>query len=55
MRVAIAGAGNVGWFIARELVANDHDVLLLEKVPEVAARWGSREVKGRVLRPDTTG
>ena len=38
MRVAIAGAGNVGWFIARELVANDHDVLLLEKVPEVAAR-----------------
>jgi trk system potassium uptake protein TrkA len=38
MRVAIAGAGNVGWFIARELVANGHDVLLLEKVPEVAAR-----------------
>jgi trk system potassium uptake protein len=38
MRVAIAGAGNVGWFIARELVANDHEVLLLEKVPEVAAR-----------------
>ena len=41
MRVAIAGAGNVGWFIARELVANDHDVLLLEKVPEVAARLES--------------
>ncbi|MDQ1466912.1 MAG: trk/ktr system potassium uptake protein [Actinomycetota bacterium] len=38
MRVAIAGAGNVGWFIARELVSNGHDVLLLEKVPEVAAR-----------------
>ena len=38
MRVAIAGAGNVGWFIARELVENGHDVLLLEKVPEVAAR-----------------
>jgi len=38
MRVAIAGAGNVGWFIARELVDNGHDVLLLEKVPEVAAR-----------------
>jgi trk system potassium uptake protein TrkA len=38
MRVAIAGAGNVGWFIARELVENGHDVLLLEKVPEVVAR-----------------
>jgi trk system potassium uptake protein len=38
MRVAIAGAGNVGWFIARELVGNGHDVLLLEKVPEVASR-----------------
>jgi trk system potassium uptake protein TrkA len=38
MRVAIAGAGNVGWFIARELVANGHEVLLLEKVPEVASR-----------------
>ena len=38
MRVAIAGAGNVGWYIARELVANGHDVLLLEKVPEVASR-----------------
>jgi K+ transport systems, NAD-binding component len=38
MRVAIAGAGNVGWFIARELVANGHEVLLLEKVPEVVDR-----------------
>src|SRR5450755_4002755 len=38
MRVAIAGAGNVGWFIARELVGNDHEVLLLEKMPDVAAR-----------------
>jgi trk/ktr system potassium uptake protein len=38
MRVAIAGAGNVGWFIARELVENGHEVLLLEKVPEVVAR-----------------
>jgi trk system potassium uptake protein TrkA len=38
MRVAIAGAGNVGWFIARELVANGHEVLLLEKIPEVASR-----------------
>jgi trk system potassium uptake protein len=48
MRVAIAGAGNVGWFIARELVANDHEVLLLEKVPEVAARLD--KVSGIELR-----
>ena len=31
MRVAIAGAGKVGRSIARELVANDHEVLLLDK------------------------
>jgi trk system potassium uptake protein TrkA len=48
MRVAIAGAGNVGWFIARELVGNGHDVLLLEKVPEVAARL--EQVPGIELR-----
>ena len=48
MRVAIAGAGNVGWFIARELVENGHEVLLLEKVPEVAARLD--KVSGIELR-----
>ncbi|WGT48386.1 potassium channel family protein [Tessaracoccus lacteus] len=31
MRVAIAGAGNVGRSIARELIANGHKVLLIEK------------------------
>lgn len=31
MRVAIAGAGKVGRSIARELIANKHDVLLLDK------------------------
>jgi trk system potassium uptake protein TrkA len=38
MRVAVAGAGNVGTFIAEELAANGHDVMLLEQNPEVAAR-----------------
>lgn len=33
MRVAIAGAGNVGRSIARELIANGHEVLLIEKDP----------------------
>lgn len=38
MQVAVAGAGNVGTFIATELVANGHEVLLLEQTPDVAAR-----------------
>ena len=33
MRVAIAGAGNVGRSIARELIANGHSVMLLERDP----------------------
>lgn len=34
MRVAIAGAGNVGRSIARELIANGHQVLLIERDPK---------------------
>ncbi len=33
MRVAIAGAGNVGRSIARELIGNGHEVLLIERDP----------------------
>ena len=58
MRVAIAGAGSVGRSIARELLENGHEVLLLDKdpaaikrtsVPEarVAAR---RRVRGHLAR-----
>ena len=32
MRVCIVGAGNVGRSIARELITNGHDVLLIERV-----------------------
>ncbi|MGI8762121.1 MAG: potassium channel family protein [Jatrophihabitantaceae bacterium] len=46
MRIAIAGAGSVGRSIARELLSNDHQVLLIDKdpakvVPEhlPAAQW----------------
>jgi trk system potassium uptake protein TrkA len=42
MRVAIAGAGNVGTFIAEELLENGHDVLVLEQVPETAAKLTAR-------------
>jgi trk system potassium uptake protein TrkA len=46
MRVAIAGAGNVGRSIARELLENGHHVLLIDKDPKAlkmesapAAEW----------------
>ena len=34
MRVAIAGAGNVGRSIARELLENGHHVLLIDRDPK---------------------
>lgn len=38
MRVGIAGAGNVGLFIANDLAAKGNDVVLIEQDPAVAAR-----------------
>jgi trk system potassium uptake protein TrkA len=38
MRVAIAGAGNVGTFIANDLADTGHDVLLIEQNEDVALR-----------------
>ncbi|HEX5095910.1 MAG TPA: TrkA family potassium uptake protein [Acidimicrobiia bacterium] len=38
MRVAIAGAGNVGLFIANDLAGAGHDIQLLEQNPDIAAR-----------------
>jgi trk system potassium uptake protein TrkA len=43
MRVAVAGAGNVGTFIANALVENGHDVLLLENNPSVVSRLETAE------------
>jgi trk system potassium uptake protein len=34
MRIAITGAGNVGRSIAKELIANGHQVLLIDKEPK---------------------
>jgi trk system potassium uptake protein TrkA len=46
MRVAIAGAGNVGRSIAQELIENGHQVMLIERQPKMlrpdrvpAAEW----------------
>ena len=38
MKVAIAGAGNVGTAIAKDLAANGHDVLLIERDPDLVER-----------------
>jgi len=38
VKVAIAGAGNVGTAIASDLRANGHEVLLFERDPELVAR-----------------
>jgi trk system potassium uptake protein TrkA len=43
MRVAIAGAGNVGLFIANDLRAGGHDVMLIEKDPDLAQRAHTTE------------
>ncbi len=41
MKVAIAGAGNVGTAIAQDLTANGHDVLLIERDPDLVERLRS--------------
>lgn len=46
MRVAVAGAGNVGQFLAKDLVEAGHEVLLLESDPAVVARSKDLEVPG---------
>lgn len=38
MNVAIAGAGNVGTFIAADLLGEGHDVLVIEQDPDLVAR-----------------
>ncbi|HTW18752.1 MAG TPA: TrkA family potassium uptake protein [Mycobacteriales bacterium] len=43
MRVTIAGAGNVGRSIARELVGNGHEVVLIEREPKA---FKTESVKG---------
>lgn len=45
MRVVIAGAGSVGSSIARELLSNNHDILLIDQKPEVIGRSGLKGAK----------
>lgn len=50
MKVAIAGAGKVGRSIARELVANGHQVLLIDR--DAAIATGSQVVGAEILLAD---
>ena len=58
MKVAVAGAGSVGMAVAADLKAHDHDVLILEKEPEVVertkaqldVRWATADACARALR-----
>ncbi len=42
MKVAIAGAGNVGIFLAEDLAAGGHDVLLIDKSPDLISKLTPR-------------
>jgi len=46
MKVAICGAGKVGTYIASDLLAAGHDVLVIEKDPDLVAR-ASQHLKAR--------
>jgi trk system potassium uptake protein TrkA len=52
VKVAIAGAGNVGLFLAEDLTASGHDVLLIEKNPALAAKLDQPGRGVRVLAAD---
>jgi trk system potassium uptake protein len=43
MRVAIAGAGNVGLFLANDLAGGGHEVQIIEESPDVAQRSHAAE------------
>ena len=57
MKVAIAGAGNVGQYIALDLRQGEHDVLLIEQDPDLVAilrdRMDVRWFIGDACEPDT--
>lgn len=42
MKVAIAGAGNVGRYVAADLVARGHDVILIDNDGDLVARHSSK-------------
>ena len=55
MKVAIAGAGNVGQFIANDLAVAGHEVLLLEQDPDVVSRSAASLTGPRVTAAASSG
>ena len=51
MRIAIAGAGNVGRSIASELIGNGHQVMLIERQPRQLRDLLSDYVRSNDLTP----
>lgn len=52
MRVAVAGAGNVGTYIAADLTEGGHEVALIEQDPDVVARVRAALPKVKVVEAD---
>ena len=40
MRIIVIGAGKVGFTIAEHLIAEEHDVIIIDKSEEVVERYG---------------
>jgi len=52
VRVVIAGAGNVGTFLASDLSARRHQVVVIEQIAEVAAKGKSEVPSARFIHGD---
>src|SRR6266571_2641093 len=52
MRVVIAGAGNVGSYLATDLTSRRHEVILIEQVADIAARAKSEVGDATVIHGD---
>jgi trk system potassium uptake protein TrkA len=52
MRVAVAGAGKVGRFLAEDLTDSGHDVLLIDKNPDLVASIGGELPRVRMAAAD---
>lgn len=50
MYIIIAGGGKVGYYLAKELLADGHEILVIEKDPKNAAQIGAELGEGAVMR-----
>ena len=50
MYIIIAGGGKVGYYLAKELLADGHEILVIEKDPKNSAQIGAELGEGSVMR-----